>query len=106
MSEVREEWARVLEIIATEGFPQPRDLDVALDALEGANGIPVATLAGLRDGSLVAVPREPTRKQWDRVAEMCYAVPESTWQLRAEAIWPEVVQAFAMLAAAQEPGHD
>lgn len=58
MSEVREEWARVLEIIATEGFPQPRDLDVALDALEGALGIPAATLAGLRDGTLVAVPRE------------------------------------------------
>ncbi|AGS80937.1 hypothetical protein [Caulobacter phage Cr30] len=34
--EQREEIARILEIIAEEGLPNPRDLDVALDAIECA----------------------------------------------------------------------
>lgn len=32
----REEIARILEIIAEDGLPEPRDLDVALDAIEAA----------------------------------------------------------------------
>lgn len=30
----RSEIARILEVIASEGLSQPRDLDVALDAIE------------------------------------------------------------------------
>ena len=62
-----------------------------------------ALIAGLRDGSLVAVPREPTRGDWDRVAAMCGAVPGSTWQMKAEAMWPEISRAFATLAASEAP---
>lgn len=32
----REEIARILEIVARDGLPGPRDLDVALDAIEAA----------------------------------------------------------------------
>ncbi len=36
MSEWREEVAEVLEVIARDGLPEPRDLDVALDAIASA----------------------------------------------------------------------
>ena len=32
----RDEVARILEIVARDGLPEPRDLDVALDAIEAA----------------------------------------------------------------------
>lgn len=32
----REEIARILEVVARDGLPGPRDLDVALDAIEGS----------------------------------------------------------------------
>lgn len=32
----RDEIARILEIVAKDGLPEPRDLDVALDAIEAA----------------------------------------------------------------------
>ena len=34
--EEREEIARILEIVARDGLPEPRDLDVALDAIQSA----------------------------------------------------------------------
>lgn len=36
VGELREEIARILEIVARDGLPGPRDLDVALDAIESA----------------------------------------------------------------------
>lgn len=36
MSNWREEVAEVLEVVARDGFPEPRDLDVALDAIASA----------------------------------------------------------------------
>jgi len=35
-TELREELARILEMVAKDGLPGPRDLDVALDAIEAA----------------------------------------------------------------------
>lgn len=54
-------------------------------------GIPAATLRGLRDGSLVAVPAEPTQEMWD-AGRAQLSAGEGVL-----AIWR------AMLAAAQEP---
>ena len=34
--EEREEIARILEIVAKDGLPGPRDLDVAIDAIQSA----------------------------------------------------------------------
>lgn len=36
----RDEVARILEIVATDGLPGPRDLDVAIDAIEAALQVP------------------------------------------------------------------
>jgi hypothetical protein len=36
MSNWREEVAEVLEVVARDGLPEPRDLDVALDAIASA----------------------------------------------------------------------
>lgn len=40
-----------------------------LDTVAYTTGIPAATLRGLRDGSLVAVPREPTKAMLRAVGE-------------------------------------
>ena len=45
--------------------PLPCSCDYDARAALAALGIPLATLAGLRDGSLVAVPREGTREMLD-----------------------------------------
>lgn len=78
-----------------------------------------ATLAGLRDGSLVAVPRKMTRPY---MLAMHHAVrnaisngvehhdgwvrPLVKYRLRWEAVVKRADRERAMLAAEQEPGHD
>lgn len=99
MDDMRDEWATVIEQVARDGLPGPRDLDAALDALEAALGIPAATLRGLRDGSLVAVPREPTEAWWNSVAVRLDAHTSSLFMERLRD-----AHAQLMLAAAQEPG--
>lgn len=112
MDDMREEWAAVIEQVARDGLPGPRDLDVALDAMEAALGIPAETLRGLRDGSLVAVPREPDeiityaiREAWrnTRVSGVCGMSLEAQWR---NGFAREIAAYRAMLAAAQEPPHD
>jgi len=69
--------------------------NVTLEQAAELTGIPAATLAGLRDGSLVAVPREPTEAF---IAAIRYAKKRG---MLAEGIYAAIV-----LAAEQEPGHD
>lgn len=61
-----------------------------------ALSIPAATLAGLRDGSLVAAPREPTLHMTSAAIKACPFV--DGWN--AGAIYT------AMLAASEAPGHE
>lgn len=72
--------------------------NITLAEVAEMTGIPAATLAGLRDGSLVAVPREPTD-----------AMVLQGW-LHLSRLRPDtghVTRVYrAMLAAAQEPDHD
>lgn len=102
MTDMREEWAAVIEQVARDGLPGPRDLDVALDALEAALGIPAETLRGLRDGSLVAVPREPTEAMINAGGashdhpSVFMGGPSHNGRDKARRIWA------AMLDAAQE----
>lgn len=65
-----------------------------IEELAALIGIPAATLRGLREKRLVAVPREPTDAMWD-AARAQLSAGEGVL-----AIWR------AMLAAAQEPQHD
>lgn len=55
--EEREEVAIILETIAKEGLPKPRDLDVALDAIEASLGSRLPTwfwiLVGYGMGTVV-----------------------------------------------------
>lgn len=50
--------ARALADALSRFVPPEHDVLDAVDAVIAALGIPASTLAGLRDGSLVAVPRE------------------------------------------------
>jgi hypothetical protein len=68
-----------------------------------------ATLAGLRGGSLVAVPREPTEAIIDAMAEAhadAFACARASGTLGlAPAQWLPLVW-NAILAAAKEPGNE
>lgn len=65
-----------------------------------------AALARIREGWVV-VPREPSEEEWNRIAEMCCAIPGSLWQERAMVLWPELISAASMLSAAPEAdSHD
>jgi hypothetical protein len=66
-------------------------------------------IAGLRDGSLVAVPREPTQDMLDRAGETIMDEFsgndwETAWDM-AEALNPRPIW-DAMLAAAQQQGSE
>jgi hypothetical protein len=65
-----------------------------------------ATLAGLRDGSLVAVPREPTLAQWKQMAIYVDRDPDGGFMKNVRVAWPLFVSALRKLAAAQEPTHE
>lgn len=98
---------------------QRRNMEDARDAVIAALGIPVETLRGLRDGSLVAVPRENNdtirRAVW--LAQYRHANSQANTQqpdAHCVALAEERVQSYrqrasdqaawaAMLAAAQEP---
>lgn len=47
MDDMRDEWAAVIEQVARDGLPGPRDLDATLDALEAALSVP-AEVAAIR----------------------------------------------------------
>jgi len=78
----------------------------AAHAVIEALGIPAETLAGLRNGTLVAVPREPTEAMVGYGGashdhpSVFMGGPSHNSRDKARRIWA------AMLAAAQEPGHD
>lgn len=82
---------------------QRRNMEDARDAVIAALGIPVETLRGLRDGSLVAVPREPIKQ----IRDACiFAHGPLLHPSLEDAIATIRLHAEAMLAAAQEPQHD
>ena len=56
MSNWREEMAAVLEGVAKDGMPHPRDLDVALDAIEAAvaDALAQARREGMEEAAKVA----------------------------------------------------
>ena len=61
----REEVARILEIVAADGLPNPRDLDVALDAIgnavfDGADD-PIAAIEQAADGKYWQMAKGNTR---------------------------------------------
>lgn len=66
------------------------------EAIAAIAGIPAETLRGLRDGSLVAVPREPTEAWWNSVAVRLDAHTSSLFMDRLRD-----AHAQLMLAAAQ-----
>lgn len=102
MRDMRDEWAAVIEQVARDGLPGPRDLDAALDALEAAIGIPAVTLRGLRDGSLVAVPAEPTQEMATAGVRAMRAPRLHVSHQASDDIMTVFVVFTAMLAAAQE----
>ncbi len=103
MSEHREEWARVLEIVASEGLPNPRDLDVALDAIDRALGIPAATLAALRSGEMVAVPREPAPDFWPSYCDANNAMPGSAWDTLSQKLYRAIIAHHARRSQGRAP---
>lgn len=58
MSGYREEWASIIEQVARDGLPGPRDLDVALDALEDCIGLSAEQFDGLANQTLAIVPSD------------------------------------------------
>jgi hypothetical protein len=88
--------------VAFDGQP----IYLTLGQIAVITGIPVSALAGLRGGSLVAVPREPTEAMLDRAGEVIVReFAESDWEEAkdmAEALNPRPIW-DAMLAAAEPP---
>ncbi len=76
MSNWREEVAEVLQAVARDGLPEPRDLDVALDAIE----------CSIMPAGTVLVPREPTE------AMVKSAIGCWTGESEVEYIWENMIE--------------
>ncbi len=101
----REEAAEVLETVARDGLPEPRDLDVALDAIECAIDAQIASALKWRDAINDALTN------WLSPIEDHEAPKDALQRLiRLEvmaALDPKVSQAAAdLVAVAKDQTHD
>lgn len=102
----REEIARIVEIVAKDGLPGPRDLDVALDAIEAA-------LAENNAGALARMQRIAGDRFWMIVkgrlspVEVMFgtAILDNNGDPITIAQGDSVDEAVEALAASQEDGH-
>lgn len=76
----------------------------SLRAVAQALGIPAATLAGLRDGSLVAVPREPTVGIDFASSPSRVIVTRTVW--KGGRLQQTEIPMEEFFTAEQEPGHE
>lgn len=80
----------------------PEDLEAVMCAWAVLTGIPASTLAALRAGTMVAVPREPTPDFWPSYCAANNAMSGSAWDTLSQKLYRALVAHAARAGA----GHD